>query len=83
MAEQLQELRRLRSNAAQAFSVHLGFPSSHANGALALAKDIFDYRRSELLLFQYTAEVIADLCVVKGLPSGDPPWMSELIMSYL
>jgi len=83
MAEQLRELRRIRTNAAQAFSLHLGFPSSHANGAVALAKDMFLYRRSELWRFQYTAQVVAQLCIDKRLPSGDPPWMSELIMSYV
>ena len=39
-------------------------------------------------IFQYVidhevARGISELCVVKGLPSGDPSWMSRIIGSYL
>jgi hypothetical protein len=32
--------------------------------------------------YQNIAEAVAELCVQYNLPSGSPPWMCQLIMSY-
>lgn len=32
--------------------------------------------------YQDIVEAVAQLCVQYNLPSGSPPWMCELIMSY-
>jgi hypothetical protein len=39
--------------------------------------------RENLRTFYTQADLVGRICVKKRLPSGDPCWMSQLIMSYV
>jgi len=78
----LEVLRRRQGQAANSVSWQMGVKSSYYNDRLTLAKQELAYRQSEIYRFIDIAELIAELCVQKGLPGGDPCWISERIMSY-
>jgi hypothetical protein len=76
--ERLKQLKLSRSQAAEAYSISMGFTSPND-----LYRLRFTEQKKALSQFECKAEVVAELCVVKNLPSGDPCWMSEYIMRYI
>lgn len=76
--ERLQELRLVRRQTAEAYSISMGFISDNSQYRLNHMK-----QKNAVSNFECTAEVVAQLCVVKNLPAGDPCWMSEYIMRYV
>lgn len=78
----LEKLRQGQSLAAELVSWHMESNSSYHEKKLPFAKQLLTHRKSELYRFMDIAELIAELCVQKRLPAGDPCWMSERIMSY-
>jgi hypothetical protein len=43
------------------------------------------YKRSILhwVVDKDVVRTVSELCVLKGLPGGDPCWMSKMLMSYV
>lgn len=79
----LEKLRQSQNQAAELVSWHMGSSSSYHEKKLPFAKQLLARRKSELYRFVDIAEVVAELCVKKRLPGGDPCWMAERLMSYI
>ena len=46
-------------------------------------KDEIAYNQNRINEILQTIRVISEICICKGLPGGDPCWMSKMIAAYI
>ena len=80
MTVEWEKLKLRRECAAYELSISMYY------GALEYKREVWHLKHKEacnkIARYQSIAEAVAEMCIQYNLPSGDPPWMCQLIMSY-